>query len=157
MPFLPFPGLRTWVSCCLANLNLALFSSPLISQDLPVFPPFQPIRFRQQTFPTNSRAWQSWNGIRTVLNRAANERSAKTLLFSVVSYLCLKCETTSRHFQPGEGAFSVIVKTGCGTDGALHSTIHNTSASDYALHNVHYLRAPTTIMLSALFSNCLKF
>ena len=24
---------------------------------------------------------------------------------------CLKCDSTSRRFQPGEGAFSVIVKT----------------------------------------------
>ena len=28
------------------------------------------------------------------------------------------------------GAFSVIVKTGCGTDGALHSTSNNLSDSD---------------------------
>ena len=42
---------------------------------------------------------------------------------------CLKCESASRGFQPQEkvlvGAFSVIVKTGCGTDGALHSTSVN--------------------------------
>ena len=40
--------------------------------------------------------------------------------------MCLKCGSVSRRFQPEEGpsrGFSVIVKTGCGTDGALHSTL----------------------------------
>ena len=39
---------------------------------------------------------------------------------------CLKCESSSGAFNQEKalvGAFSVIVKTGCGTDGALHSTI----------------------------------
>ena len=32
------------------------------------------------------------------------------------------------------GAFSVIVKTGCGTDGALHSTSYNLIGAGSALH-----------------------
>ena len=37
--------------------------------------------------------------------------------------MCLKCETGSRRFQPR--AFSVIVKTNCGTDGSFYSTSLN--------------------------------
>ena len=39
-----------------------------------------------------------------------------------------------------EGAFSVIVKTGCGTDGALHSTNLSSGpgavTGNFALHNI---------------------
>ena len=35
------------------------------------------------------------------------------------------------------GAFSVIVKTGCGTDGALHSTSHDRRYLCFVLFNLH--------------------
>ena len=44
--------------------------------------------------------------------------------------MCLKCESASRRFNQEKvlvGAFSVIVKTGCGTDGSFYST-------NYLLH-----------------------
>ena len=39
------------------------------------------------------------------------------------SAFTFKCESTSRRFQPQEKAFSVIVKTSCGTDGAIQDWI----------------------------------
>ena len=39
--------------------------------------------------------------------------------------MCHKCESASRCFQPGEGPSRGLLRactTGCGTDGALHST-----------------------------------
>ena len=42
----------------------------------------------------------------------------------------LKCESASRRFQPGEGPSRGLLRdctTGCGTDGALHSTNLHTS------------------------------
>ena len=48
------------------------------------------------------------------------ERPWGKRLFSIVSSSCLRCESASRRFQPGEGPSSDCT-TGCGTDGALHS------------------------------------
>ena len=47
-------------------------------------------------------------------------KSHKGWLVSIVSYSCRSLRISL------VGAFSVIVKTGCGTDGALHSTRQNT-------------------------------
>ena len=39
---------------------------------------------------------------------------------------CLKCESASRRYQPGEGpSRAVIVKTDCETDGSFYSTTQN--------------------------------
>ena len=39
------------------------------------------------------------------------------------------------------GAFSVIVKTGCGTDGALHSTTPHPPPCCHQVHSLHIVAA----------------